>query len=334
MAIDATADRDAPRIALTGATGFLGSHIADRLLSAGYRVRASIRTASSLRWISGKDIEPLRVDLTSDDDCARLVAGCVGVVHCAGVTGAASADAFDRGNVETTRALLAAARRTCPGSTFILISSLAAHGPAAIETPATETDADRPISAYGRSKLAAEQLVLAGDHDLRAAVLRPPGLYGPRDRDFLPLFKVARHGWTVRVGDRLQGLSLVDGRDAAAAAVALLDNPGARGVYYADDGKVGYSPAEMTSALAAAVGRRVRSVYVPISWLRLAAGLLGDSLAARSPILNRDRLGDLTQTGWVCSGERLRRDTGFKARRNAALGFGETFAAYRREGWL
>ena len=330
---DAT-DAATPQIALTGATGFLGSHIADRLLKAGYGVRASIRTTSSLRWITGKPIQPLRVDLAEVEDCRRLVAGCAGVIHCAGVTAAPTEEAYRRGNVDTTAALLTAAGEACGDGAFVLISSLAAHGPADREAPAVEGVPDRPISAYGRSKLAAERLVLDPGHGLRGVVLRPPSLYGPRDRDFLPLFRVARRGWTVRLGRQLAALSLVDGRDAAAAAVALLAAPDARGVYYVDDGRLGYALPELTAALAVAVQRPVRTLQVPLGLLQLASRLLGHSLAARSPVLNPDRLTDLAQTGWVCDGGRLATETGFRPKYDAKRGLSETYAAYRREGWL
>ena len=322
-----------PRVALTGATGFLGSHIADALLDAGYDVRASIRPTSSLQWITGKPIQPVQIDLTDVEGCSRLVAGCEAVVHCAGVVSGADEAAFHTGNVATTEALLEATHRTSPRSTFVLISSLAAHGPAPLSAPAVEDAPDHPITAYGRSKLAAERLILDAPPQVRPVVLRPPSLYGPRDRDFLPLFKAAERGWTARLGRCLTGLSLVDGRDAAAAVVAALGAPRARGIYYLDDGREGYSLDEMTRALAQAVRRSVRTVFVPLALLKLIAALAGRTRAARSPVLNRDRLNDLAAVGWVCAGRKLAEDTGYRPERNAFTGFAETATFYREVGW-
>ena len=128
-------------IALTGATGFLGSHIADALLARGYRVRASVRATSSLRWIEGKDIETVEVDLTDADTCTRFLAGTNGLIHNAGVVQAANEEGYQRGNTETTRALASAAARawTSGDEAFVLVSSLAAHGPAGLDAPAVET---------------------------------------------------------------------------------------------------------------------------------------------------------------------------------------------------
>jgi nucleoside-diphosphate-sugar epimerase len=327
-------------IALTGATGFLGSHIADLLLARGARVRASIRPTSDLRWLADKPLETLQLDLAAPTDADRLLEGCAGVIHCAGVVTARSDEGYRRGNVETTRVLLEAAQRrwatppTGPAPAFVYISSLAAHGPASLARPARETDTAAPITAYGRSKREAERLVATAPGLFRKAVLRPPGLYGPRDRDFLPLLRLARRGWLPRVGNSLDGLSLVDGRDAAAAAVALLDCPDAEGVYFVDDGTGGYDFPALAAALGEAAGRPVRVLPVPLWPLRLATRLSGLWGPRRSPVLNPDRIRDLRAPGWACDGSRLVRVTGFRAERRAARGLAETMAFCREVGWL
>jgi len=322
-------------IALTGATGFLGSHIADRLLARGYAVRASVRPTSARRWVEGKPLELVEIDLADEAACRRLLDGACGVIHCAGVVGARDEAAFRRGNVDTTAALLAAAAATWtepvpdPAPAFVLISSLAAHGPAPLERPAVETDPSAPISAYGRSKRDAERLVATLPGLFRRAVLRPPSLYGPRDPEVAPLLKAACAGWTVRLGRSLQGLSLVDGRDAAAAAVALLETPAAEGVFFVDDGARGYDFPALARALAEAAGRRVRLVNLPLGPVRLASRLMPGA----SPILAPDRVRDLEQAGWVCDGSRLAAITGFGPPRRAAQGFAETIAFNREHGW-
>lgn len=332
--------REPSLIALTGATGFLGSHIADLLLARGDRVRASIRATSSLRWLAGKKVETVQLDLTEPDDADRLLAGADGVIHCAGVVTARDEAGYRRGNVETTRVLLDAAQRrwSAPPAgdppAFVYVSSLAAHGPASRARPARETDAAAPITAYGRSKREAERLVSAAPGLFRKTILRPPGLYGPRDRDFLPLLKLARRGWLPRVGRSLDGLSLVDGRDAAAAALALLDTPAAEGVFFVDDGAAGYDFPTLAAALGEAAGRRVRVLPVPLWPLRLATRLTGLFGPRRSPVLNPDRIRDLRAPGWVCDGSRLAAATGFRAARRAGRGFAETIAFCREEGWL
>jgi len=320
-------------VALTGATGFLGSHIADLLLERGYRIRASIRATSNLRWLADKEIETVQVPLTSSALLPELVAGAQAVIHCAGVTSSPDDEGYFRSNESTTQALLEAAADCGTCRTFLLISSLAAAGPAAPDDPHREDRPCRPVTAYGRSKLAAERRVLDRQWPFRTVILRPPALYGPRDPEFLPLFKLAGLGWTARLGNNIAGLSLVDGRDAAAGAVALLETPETSGPYFVDDGHV-YDWHDLAAALGNAVGRTVRTFPVPVRPLQIAARLLGRRLADRSVILNSDRLADMTAPGWVCSGEKLRRETGFRTRRNLQQGFLETFEFFRDSGWL
>jgi nucleoside-diphosphate-sugar epimerase len=332
-------------VAVTGATGFLGSHICEALSGAGCRVRAAHRATSSLRWLQDQPVETVLADLADPAALAALLAGCDAVVHNAGVV-MAHAATYARVNVEGTRALLAAA--ACAGTvrTFLFISSLAAGGPGTLAAPRDETMPDAPISGYGRSKLAAEALVLAGDWPFRAVVLRPPSLYGPRDRSFRPLLRAAARGWTASFG-RLRGLSLVHGQDAAAAVAALLVASAAEGIYYLDDGSGpqgprdpnrrwpwGYHRDELRGVLGGLFGRPVRNLAVSPRLLRLAAGLVPGRARLRSPALHPDRLADLSVEGWVCAAAKLQQDTGWRPRWELAAGLRDTLYFYRRQGWL
>jgi nucleoside-diphosphate-sugar epimerase len=333
------------KVAVTGATGFLGSHVCDALLASGHTVRAAHRATSSLRWLRDAPVELVEVDLRQPADLDRLVAGCTGVVHCAGVV-MADTDTYRTVNVEGTRAVLAAAARTGTVETFMFVSSLAAGGPASLDDPRDETHPDRPITGYGRSKRDAEDLV-HGAWPLRTVTLRPPSLYGPRDREFGPLLRAAARGWTARFGDRMQGLSLVDGRDAATAAVALLEAPGATGVYHLDDGPGpdgprdpgrrwpwGYDWDELRTTLTHLFVRPVRRLRVPLGLLRLASRLAGERRRRSSPVLHPDRIRDLDTPGWVCTAARLRADTPWRPRFDLASGLRDTLDFYRRRGWM
>jgi nucleoside-diphosphate-sugar epimerase len=327
-----------PWVALTGATGFLGSHIADTLLARGYRVRASIRATSNLRWLEGKPVKTLQVDLTDPDECRRFLDGTTGLIHCAGAVTASSEKVYQLANVTSTACLLEAAATAWAGqedsAAFVLISSLAAHGPASLDRPAVESNECRPITAYGRSKLAAEELLAASQYTFRSAILRPPSLYGPRDKEFLPLFRLALRGWTGRLGRRLGALSLVHGADAAEAAVALLETKDATGPYFVDDGRAGYDWSAMADALGQMTGRKIRTLTIPLALLKLVALVVGRTRASRSPVLNSDRIRDLDTEGWVCDGQRLVQSTGFRARWDAPRGFTETLDFYLKERWL
>jgi nucleoside-diphosphate-sugar epimerase len=332
-------------VAVTGATGFLGSHVCDTLLAGGVPVRAAARATSDHRWLAGKDLTVVETALDEPASLDALLDGCRGVIHCAGVV-MADAATYQAVNVDGTAALLDAARRTGTVSAFVLVSSLAAGGPAGLDHPRDETLPDAPVSGYGRSKLAAESL-LTGGWPFRTVSLRPPSLYGPRDREFLPLLRGAARGWTARLGRQLQGLSLVDGRDAARAALALLEADRATGVYHLDDGPGpdgpcdpgrrwpwGYDWDELHAVLRGLFQRPVRRVTVPLPLLAAARRLAPAALRHRSPVLHPDRSVDLAQPGWVCTAARLRRDTGWQPRWDLASGLRDTLDFTRRRGWL
>ncbi|MBC8422666.1 NAD-dependent epimerase/dehydratase family protein [bacterium] len=330
--------------ALTGATGFLGGHIADALLDRGHRIRASVRATSDTRWIDGKGIETVEAalapppgapdDAPDDADTGSLdvlLDGVETVIHCAGVVRARDEAGYRRGNTLTTARLLEAAARAGTVRSFVLISSLAASGPSTPGRPRRESDPCAPVTAYGRSKVAAEAL-LERDWPFRTAALRPPALYGPRDRAFLPLFQAASRGLSARIG-RVRELSLVDGRDAARAAVLLAEDERARGPYFVDDGAL-HPFADLTSALSRCFGRRILTLPLPVGLLRLFARLVGGARAQGLPLLADDRLADISVAGWACNGERLRGELGFAGARSLEDGFAETLDFYRREGWL
>lgn len=322
-------------VILTGATGFLGSHLAEALLDDGWRVRAACRPAGDRRWLADRPVEWRVSDLASADDCRELLHGAHAVVHCAGVVAALDERDYARGNVDTTAALLKAAAFSLPSDgTFVLVSSLAAHGPAGLDKPAVESDPCRPITPYGRSKLAAEQLLTARAWPFRTAAVRPPALCGPRDRGFLPLLRFACRGWTARLGTRMSGISLVDGRDAAAAVAAVTRTPSATGVYFVDDGHAGYTWEDLRHALEKAVEHKVRQMDVPLGALRLAGRLGGGWKPGQPSVLGPDRLADLDTDGWACDGRRLVEATGFVARRDAAASFTDALLFYRKAGWL
>ncbi|MEW6637145.1 MAG: NAD(P)-dependent oxidoreductase, partial [Actinomycetota bacterium] len=170
------------RVLVTGATGFVGSHIAEALVGAGYRVRCGVRKAA--RWASGLDAELVPLDLSRPGDLPRAVRGADVVIHAGGITRARHEEGYRRINAEGTR-VLAEAASAAGVRRFVLISSLAARGP---------DGAAGPASPYGLSKLEAEEIVRSFEGRMEVCALRPAAVYGPRDTDLLPLFRTASRG--------------------------------------------------------------------------------------------------------------------------------------------
>ncbi|MDQ4107043.1 MAG: NAD(P)-dependent oxidoreductase, partial [Actinomycetota bacterium] len=209
----------AERVLLTGATGFVGGHIARAFVEAGYKVRCGVRSTSDTRFLDGLTVELVPLDLGRPEDPSETIRDAEVVVHAAGITKARREGDYYAVNAEGTRRLATAAVAAGVRH-FVLVSSLAARGPDA----SSKDGRDRPVSAYGRSKLQAEAHLRTFGDRMEVVALRPAGVYGPRDTDFLPLIKMACAGWLVVPNNSLL-LQPVYAEDAARAALAATRRP-------------------------------------------------------------------------------------------------------------
>jgi len=300
------------RLAVTGATGFVGSHLVDVATAAGHEVAALTRREQQSRegvtWING--------DLRDRAPLERLVSGADAVIHVAGVITAQSTEAFEQGNVEGTLAMLAAA--TAGGiRRFVHVSSLAAREP--------------KLSLYGRSKARAEELVYGSGLDW--AVVRPPAVYGPGDKETLELFRMAKLG--VMLMPPKGRISVIHADDVARLLLALAVPEAPAGVLAEpDDGKSGgWSHREFARALGAAVGTRPAIVSSPGILLRLAAR--ADQLFRRDNAkLTVDRAAYFSHRNWVVEPKRAVPAGLWHPRIETSQGLKDTAAWYREAGWL
>jgi nucleoside-diphosphate-sugar epimerase len=313
---------------LTGATGFVGSHVAESLMRAGYRVRCAVRATSDTRWIEGREVETVTIDLSSRSMLEAALEGVEHVVHAAGLTRARYDADYFFVNAEITEIIASAAARASVRR-FVLVSSLAARGP----------DGGRgPASPYGASKLEAERrlaTVVESAGGMQTRVLRPGGVYGPRDTDLLPLFRLAASGF-VPVPGVVGRLQPVYAADVAAAVLRALGNESEVAGPLALGGPEVHSWEEIAAALGAAVGREVRPVRVPAS-LFLAAGTVAEltaKLLGRAPDLDRRRAIDLTRLDWTCELDPVERALGWRPAVTLQEGLTEAAAWYREMGWL
>ena len=310
------------RVAVTGATGFIGWHACERLRDAGWTVVAIARPG-------GRAARPPGVELaTAPLEAGALCRACEGaaaIVHAAGVIRAASDAEYRRVNVEGARAAAEAARSL--GARLVHISSLTAAGPACLARPEREDDPCEPITAYGRSKLASER-VIAATPGLRWTVLRPAAVYGPRDHQFRPLFAAARRGLLPRLPNAASFfLTLVHAADLARAIERACRADHADGEVLFVGHPAPASLDDVLRAAAAAVGRRCRPLPVPFALMHLAAWLGVAGITA-------ERVREAQSPGFVCSVARAERRLGFRAAIPLGDGFRETAAWYRAHGWL
>jgi nucleoside-diphosphate-sugar epimerase len=300
------------RLAITGGTGFVGSHLIDAALAAGHEIKALTRREQPDRdgvdWVLG--------DLGTRDALEWLVDEADAVIHVAGTINAPNAAGFEKGNVAGTLAMLAAA--TAGGlRRFVHVSSLASREPT--------------LSHYGGSKARAEELVHSSGLDW--AIVRPPAVYGPGDRETLELFRMAKLGLmlmppkgrvSVIHADDLAGLLLV--LAAPAAPSNMLVEP--------DDGKPGgWTHREFARALAAAVGTRAAVVSSPGILLRLAARA-DQLLRGEKAKLTADRAAYFSHRNWVVEPKRAAPPLLWRPQIPTEQGLAETAAWYRAQGWL
>jgi nucleoside-diphosphate-sugar epimerase len=311
------------RVLLTGATGFVGSHVAQAFVGAGYEVLCGVRTSSNARWIS--DLERVPLDLrVRPEDLSRAVENIDLVVHAAGITRARKTEDYYSVNAEGTlrlavAALEAGARR------FVLISSLAARGP---------DGHARPASAYGRSKLEAETHLRSLGGRMEAVVLRPAAVYGPRDTDLLPLFKMARRGW-LPVPSGASSLQPVYATDAARAALAAAREPVGFGPFPVAENRR-YTWKDVVAELEKALGHNVRVVTLPAAAFTLAGRAA--EWAARPfsavPVFDERRAQDLAVHTWTCDTSVTEQALGWRPEIPLLEGLERTARWYGQAGWL
>ena len=242
----------APLALVTGASGFVGSHIVDELLRRGARVRCLLRGTSSRRWLEGKPVEYAEGDVRHAEGLDAAVAGADWIVHAAGLTNARDAAEFHRANVSGTELILDAALRARPAPRrFLYISSQAAAGPSRDGAPVTEDLTPRPVSAYGNSKLGGETVVMRAAGRLPVTAIRPPTVYGPREKALLKYFRAVKHHVRPYLGGA-RSFSVVYAEDHARAVWAALTQEAAVGQIYFVGGPDVTSYEEMGDAIARA----------------------------------------------------------------------------------
>ncbi|MBF0182169.1 MAG: NAD(P)-dependent oxidoreductase [Magnetococcales bacterium] len=318
-------------ILVTGAGGFLGSHLADRFLDGGWQpvLWARRPTPSLLEQQARGAALCLASGMTPERWMDALTEAEI-VVHCAGVTHGPGEERYREGNERLTRRILQSLR---PGQRVILIGSQAAAGPGRIDAPRKMGETPAPVSCYGRSKLAAEQEM---ERWGESVILRFCALYGPRDRGFLPMFQAALQGFFFRLGREEQWLQLLDAGSAAQAVLTACSMPLDPGPWFVAPSQP-VSMTQLREALAAAVGRSaLRDIRVPPALAGALAQVIGQGarLTGATPFLTPERLPDFLQPGWCCDAAPFAEASGWRPEASLANGMTATLAWYRQAGWL
>jgi nucleoside-diphosphate-sugar epimerase len=318
-----------PIVAISGAAGFLGSHACEAFRDAGWLVRGLVRPGS--RWTPPEGVQCVEATIDAAS-LIRAVARADLFVHGAAVLRAtADAAAYQATNVEGTRAAVMAAN--VAGARFVLVSSQAAGGTGTAARPRLEEDPPGPVTPYGRSKLAAEEEVRAHAR-VPWTIVRPVSIYGPRDRQFLPLFRMGARGFFPLVGRHDTAFSLIHVHDAV-RGLMLGCGPEAEGETFFLAHPAPVRGRDLLQAIAEALGRRFRPTPISGVALRMLAAT-GDAAwrLGWRPTFDSVRLTELCAEGFVCSTHRAADHIGFRAEIGLAEGVQDTARWYREQGWL
>ena len=327
---------------VTGASGFIGRSLVEALAARGVRVRCLTRRAGAPRDHAGSgDVVWHAVDWSDPAGAALERAGVLDgarwIFHLAGTTKALDEAAFRAGNVAPTRALAAAVvRRGVAIERFVLVSSQAAAGPASsLEAPRREHDPAEPVDAYGRSKLEAERALASSG--VPFTIVRPASVYGPRDVDFLQVFRQVRSGFWIYPATRDRWLSIAHVDDVVRGILAAAVSSGAERRTYFLAGEPPVSWREVYRAAAAAVGaRRLLELDLPPFMVDVAgrAGSLAARLTGNVGLVNAEKVALGRPAYWVCSTALAAEELGFRARIGLGEGMRETGKWYREKGWV
>jgi nucleoside-diphosphate-sugar epimerase len=318
-------------ILVTGGTGFVGSHLLDRLSASGIPSRCLLRPTPQPRRLP-EGVEPCFGDLATGSGLTEALRDVDTVFHLAGVTKALSASTYHMGNAEATRTL-AAALQGRP-IRLVHVSSLAAMGPSVDNKPIEEDDTPRPFTNYGKSKLEGERIARAMVPD--AVIVRPPVVYGPRDSALFAVLKSIARGFAVEIagGDRwFSGIFVKDLVEGLLAAARV--GPARGRAYFLAHSKP-FSWSELTCTAAKIMGRRPRVLRVPssIAWSVGFCAELWSHLTRNPGIISREKVAEACAKAWVCDTRRAAAELGFCAPTPLPTGLACTLAWYKEAGWL
>jgi nucleoside-diphosphate-sugar epimerase len=326
------------RVFLTGASGFVGSHVLDSLLAGDHEVSLLLQRTSNTRFISSH-LPAVAVYFGSLDDSSALtkaMSGVEAVIHCAGKTKALRSSEFYRVNQLGTRNMVIAAN-ACRDSLrhLVYISSQAVSGPGDLTRPVEETDDPCPVSVYGHSKLLGE-IEIQRRCRVPWTILRPAAVYGPRDMEFLPVFKKVKQHIMPLLSGPERPLHMVYGPDVAAATLRCLGEDRAMSGIYHVAADPPCTDEEFMQEIARGLHVRPLKLRIPRAGLVLACVIqeILSRATGRPNMLSRQKLPELLAPGWVCSTSGIRHDLGFTAPTPLKEGVGRTIEWYGREGWL
>jgi len=321
---------------VTGATGFIGSHLTEGLLKKGIQVRCLLRKPEELKWLKNLPVEVVQGDITHKDSLRKAVKGMDQIYHLAGVTKAIKEKTYFEVNAIGTKNLVMAVLEKNPHiQKLVYLSSQAAAGPSR-NGSRKESDPCEPISPYGQSKWMGEEFALAHSHELPLIILRPSAVYGPRDRDIYSFFKCLSKRINPCLTGALQHISLCYVEDVIQAIFRATEPQTKSGeIFFLSDGH-SYRMEEVGDTFAQVMGVRTLRLRVPKQMI-LGIAFFSEYLSKFSkkpPLINKGKAREMVQRNWTCDITKARTVLGFHPQFPLFRGAQLTFDWYKKEKWL
>ncbi|RPI75943.1 MAG: NAD(P)-dependent oxidoreductase [Ignavibacteriales bacterium] len=322
---------------VTGASGFVGSHLVDLLLQKNYKVKCIVRKTSNIKWLKDKDIEIHTSELTDKENLRRIFIGADYIFHVAGIVKSKKPEGYFKGNVETTRALLEVALEYKDNiKRFLVVSSQTSSGPSVLSKPICEDDPCEPITTYGRSKLAQEQLAKSFMDRLPITICKVAAVYGERDTEIFIFFKTFAKGLMTSIGLHDKQVSLLHVADVVRGLYLAAVSENSAGKSYFITSEKFYTWKEVGDVTSKVMSKKPLKVKVPhfIVYTIAAIAQFFSMFSSKAATLNIEKGKDITRSAWISDYRKAYNDFNFKQEVSLEEGIKRTIEWYKQMKWL
>lgn len=323
---------------ITGGSGFVGSHLVDLLISEGHEVRCIVRKSSSLKWLENKDIKIFDCGLFDKENLKELLKDADYLYHIAGVVKAKTEEDYFKGNVETTRTLLEALEESGNKniSRVLIMSSQTACGPSLNGEVCDEETTPHPITTYGRSKRAQEELAISFMHKFPITLTRAPAVYGERDTEIYLVFKTYNQGLMTIVGFDNKEVSLIHVADLVRGVYEASLSANAIGQIYFISSEEFYTWPQVGKELKRVFGKSALTLRLPhfLVYSVAAIAQFFAMFSSKPATFNLEKARDFVQTYWTCDVSKAKRDFGYEQKISLSDGLNRTISWYKEMKWL
>jgi nucleoside-diphosphate-sugar epimerase len=326
-----------PIAVVTGASGFVGSHLADFLLSKNFEVRCVVRNSSSLRWLEGKDFKIFDCGLFDKKGLREAFNGANYIFHVAGVVKAKNEEGYFKGNVEATKILLEVAEEMKESiKKFLVVSSQTVSGPSLDGQPVNEETECNPLTTYARSKLKQEQVVLGYKDIIPVTICRGPAIYGERDTEIFIYFQVFNRGLTTMIGFDKKELSLLHVADLVEGLYLAAISGKSNGEIYFISSEKFYTWDEVGDITSKVLNKKAIRIRIPhfVVFIVAAFAQFFAMFSSKPATLNIEKAKDLTQRFWICDTSKAVKDLGYRQKVSVEEGIKRTCEWYKEMKWI